>query len=395
MTDTAPDPSTLYDQGLALQRAQRWDDAVAVYREIARSTLTVRLAGNLGFCLGELGQFAEAEHWLRLAVLNRPAQADIRQRLGVVYAAQDKVQEAELEYRTALAFQADFAPAEMSLAALLLSVGRFADGWPLLEARVRMHERVVPPMNVPWPEWMGEPLAGRAVFVQVEQGLGDQIQMARFARDLKARGASRVTLGCRGPLAPLFLHTPGVDATVALDAGTAATIGPHDAWTRYFSLPGRLGITAGTLWTGPYVAAPPERLARWRTGARIGLAWQANPTGFNGANKSLPPALAQRFLDLGAISLQPEHTGAADMADTAAIVDGLDLVISIDTSVAHLAGAMGKPTWTLLPKLKTDWRWMRGRTDSPWYPSMRLFRQATPGDWGPTVDAVIAELERR
>jgi ADP-heptose:LPS heptosyltransferase len=122
------------------------------------------------------------------------------------------------------------------------------------------------------------------------------------------------------------------------------------------------------------------------------VAWRASPTGFNGANKGLPDGLAQRLLDLGAISLDPADTGAADFADTAAIIEGLDLVISIDTSVAHLAGAMGKACWTLLPAIRCDWRWLRDRTDSPWYPTMRLYRQTRPGDWTATVEQVIADL---
>jgi tetratricopeptide (TPR) repeat protein len=390
-----PAPAPTYEDGVRLQREQRWAEAAAVYREVARDVVTVRVAANLGHCLYELGELAEAERWLLLASRHWAGVPDLRQRLGAVYSAQDRVDLAELEYRTALALNPDYLQAKLSLSALLLSVGRFAEGWPLMDARVQLHERVVPKVNLSCPEWLGEPLDGRAVFVQVEQGLGDQLQMCRFAGELKARGAGRVTLACRSPLAPLLLSVPGVDATVALDARGVAQVGPHDCWTRYFSVPWRLGTTLRTLPNAPYIFAPADRLARWRPDAKVGLAWQASPEGFNGRNKSLPPELAKRILDLGAISLQPEDTGVADMADTAAIVAGLDLVISIDSAVAHLAGAMGKPTWTLLPNLKTDWRWMRGRTDSPWYPSMRLFRQAQPGDWAPTVDAVCAELAAR
>ena len=134
---------------------------------------------------------------------------------------------------------------------------------------------------------------------------------------------------------------------------------------------------------------PADRRAAWTDWSGVGLVWKASPTGFNARNKGLPDDLARRLLDAGARSLHPEDTGVKDFADTAAIVEQLDLVISIDTSVAHLAGAMGKPVWTLLPRLHTDWRWMTGRTDSPWYPSARLYRQAVPGDW----DAALAEVE--
>lgn len=391
MADSEPTPPS-YEDGLALQREGRFPEAIAVYRTAARRGLTVRLAANLGHCLAEVGEYAEAETWMGLAARHQPANADLRQRLGAIYSAQGRVELAELEYRTALAFKPDFAAAELALASLLLSVGRFAEAWPLMEARTRTHQRVVPAVNLPYPEWTGDPLAGRSVMVQVEQGLGDQIQMARFAAMLKARGAGRVTLTCRSPLAPLFLNTPGVDETVALDAGTTAKLRPHDLWTRYFTLPWRLGVTEQTLWPGPYCFASEDRKARWKPDARIGLAWQASPTGFNGANKGLPEDQTRRLLDRGAISLQPEDTGVADMADTAAIIDGLDLVISIDTSIAHLAGAMGKPVWILLPFLKVDWRWMRDRTDSPWYPTARLYRQARVNGWGEMVDQVLGDL---
>jgi hypothetical protein len=279
------------------------------------------------------------------------------------------------------------------LGGLLLSLGRLTEGWPLMEARVGLHGRAVPAVTLPYPEWRGEDLAGRSIVVQVEQGLGDQIQMARFAAGLKARGAGRVTLTTRGALRDLLARVPGVDATVAVDAGVTVALDRHDLWTRYFTLPGRLNVGLSELWTGPYLTAPPDRLARWRPAARVGLVWQASPTGFNGSNKSLPDKQAQRLLDRGLMSLHPQDTGVADMADTAAIVAGLDLVISIDTSVAHLAGAMGKPVWTLLPFLKPDWRWLRARQDSPWYPTMRLYRHAGVQDWAGMVDRVLADLD--
>jgi hypothetical protein len=219
--------------------------------------------------------------------------------------------------------------------------------------------------------------------------------MARFVGSLKARGAAHVTLGCRPVLAPLFATLAGADAIVPIARGAAAQVATHDYWSRYFSLPEPLGLTLETLPAEPYLSAPTDRLARWAGfagRARVGVVWQASPTGFNAANKGLPDDLARRLLDAGAMSLQPDDTGAQDFADTAAIVAGLDLVISIDTSVAHLAGAMGKPCWTLLPAIHCDWRWLRERSDSPWYPSMRLYRQATPRDWRGTVNQVLADL---
>jgi hypothetical protein len=219
--------------------------------------------------------------------------------------------------------------------------------------------------------------------------------MARFANSLKARGAAWVTLGCRPALAHLFSTLAGVDAVIPIAVGAAVQVETHDYWSRYFSLPEPLGVTLETLPAQPYLSAPADRRARWARGdatARVGFVWQASPTGFNAAHKGLPRDLAQRILDAGAVSLQPEDSDARDFADTAAIIETLDLVISIDTAVAHLAGAMGKRCWTLLPYVHCDWRWLRGRTDSPWYPTMRLYRQSRARDWSETVHEVLRDL---
>jgi hypothetical protein len=154
------------------------------------------------------------------------------------------------------------------------------------------------------------------------------------------------------------------------------------------SLPYRLGVTLDRLSGGAYLTAAP----RWGIG-RIGVKTRGNPAHHNDADRSLPDAEAARLLALpGAVSLEPEDTGAHDFADTAEIIAGLDLVIAADTSTAHLAGALGKPVWILLPYVTTDWRWLSGRSDSPWYGSARLFRQHRPGDWSSLLDEVIAAL---
>jgi hypothetical protein len=319
----------------------------------------------------------------------------VRRLLSGTYSEAGRTGEAEAELLAALALRPDDDQTKVALAGLYLSLGRYAEGWPLLRARIPLHPDVVPPIQLSFPEWRGEPLDGKSVLVWVEQGFGDQIQFARFVNSLKARGASRVTLGCRPILGDLFKTLSGVDAVSPAAVGDTVQIAPHDYWSRYFSLPEPLGVTLETLPSEPYLSVPLDRRPRWADyapGARVGLAWQASPTGFNGANKGLPPEQAQRLRAAGAISLHPEDTGAKDFADTAAIVERLDLVISIDTSVAHLAGAMGKPCWTLLPYLHCDWRWLRGRTDSPWYPSMRLYRHGERQDWAELVDRVLADL---
>jgi tetratricopeptide (TPR) repeat protein len=389
LADTDQDP---LHRAAALQNSGQLAEAVAIYREHAKTHLTVTLARNLGLALSDLGQFEEAEQWTSLAARNRAGDANLRLQLGTIYAALNRTELAELEFRTALALKPDFGMANLALASLYLSVGRYAEGWPLLQARVALHPGLIPAGPTSYPEWRGEPLAGKTILIQNEQGFGDQIQMSRFVTYLKRQGASRVTLCCRPPLASLFAELEGVDVVKPIDVGARVRDDRHDYWSRYFSLPQHLGVTLQNLPNAPYLTAPADRRLRWGGYSGVGLCWRASPSGFNASNKNLPPADAQRLLDLGAISLHPEDTGANDFADTAAIIEQLDLVISIDTAVAHLAGAMGKPCWTLLPLVKLDWRWLRGRADSPWHPSMRLYRKSSPDNWASVMDAVCADL---
>ena len=381
-----------FERAARLQNERRFAEAVEIYTRLARDRLTVNVAINLGVCFGEVGERAKAEQFLSLAARQRPADANVRRLLGNAYAEAGRTKLAEREYRAALTARPGDGEAELALAALCLSTGRYAEGWPLLDARVALRPDVVPPLNLSFPEWRGEPVEGKSLLVWVEQGFGDQIQMSRFIDLLKARGAARVTLGCRPALAHLFSTLAGADEIVPIAVKASTTVANHDYWSRYFSLPGHLGITLETLPAEPYLAAPADRRERWSDIKGVGLAWQASPTGFNAAGKGLSREAAQRLLDRGAISLHPEDTGASDFADTAAIIERLDLVISIDTSVAHLAGAMGKPCWTLLPYIHCDWRWLRERTDSPWYPSMKLYRKSRPQDWTETIDQVLRDL---
>ncbi|MBW8816467.1 MAG: hypothetical protein JF588_23860 [Caulobacterales bacterium] len=354
---------SLFAAAFAHQKAQRFDQAIPLYQTVARQVVTTNLASNLAFCLAMTGELDAALHWLGLAAGQAPNQPAVLE-------------------------------ASVKLASALLAAGRYAEGWPLMEARIALHPRLIPPVDLPYPEWRGEPLAGQRVLVWLEQGFGDQIMFARFARDLVARGA-RVTLACRPPLAELFRAMPGVEAVVAVAVGAQVSVPPHDYWTRYGSLPLHLGVTLESLPDGPYLQVPPDRPAPAKPAGGVGLMWRVSSTGFNAAAKALPEAQAQRLLAAGCVSLQPEDTDAADFADTAAIIAGLDLVVSVDTAVAHLAGALGKPCWTLLPSSGLDWRWLHDRDDSPWYASMRLFRQPPGGDWPGLVDRIIAELARR
>ena len=330
-----------------------------------------------------IGDFASAERRLAEAIAQRPQDHQARHALGALYSTLGRPAEAETTLRAALALAPESPETQVALGIVLLGLGRHEEGWKLYEARHRMALGVAKP-PLPQPEWQGEPLAGKRLQIWPDEGLGDQIQHARVVPWLRAQGAE-VTVICDPALERLF--KANLDADVFGARGEVAAPDP-DYWVMFGALFARAGLTAETAPKPPYLAAKPSKQKK---GARIGVMAAGNPKHPNDAHRSLPPALAQRLLDLpGAVSLTPEATGAADFADTAAVIAGLDLVISVDTSVAHLAGAMSKPVWILLPRLGTDWRWgLEGET-TPWYPSARLWRQPAIGRWGPVVDAVVA-----
>lgn len=271
----------------------------------------------------------------------------------------------------------------------LLAEGEYSTGWPLFEARFEIGRAGLTKPALPYPEWAGEAVAGKQFVIWPEQGFGDQIQFARFALVLRDLGAS-VTLICYPALHRLLSQLEGVEV---LAAAGAVTFPDPDYWAMAGSLPRWLTPSPEDIPAAPYLRALTQ-FTPARPVKRIGLVTRGSPAHANDANRSLGAAAARRLADvLGAtMSLDPAVTGAADFADTAAIIAGLDLVVTVDTSVAHLAGAMGKPCWVLLPAIGTDWRWMRTRSDSPWYPSIRLFRQPSPGRWDPVIEDVQKAL---
>jgi tetratricopeptide (TPR) repeat protein len=325
-----------------------------------------------------------------------------------------RVAEALEVYPRAIAAADAAGPLRFNHAVCLLVSGDFERGWPEYEYRWTLESMSRRKPRFHQPVWLGkEPVAGRRILLHAEQGLGDTIQFCRYAPMVAALGAT-VILGVQSELRALLISLEGV--TEVVDRSDAPPV--FEAYCPLLSLPLAFRTTLATVPARvPYLAVPDGHLANWRgrLGARraprIGLVWSGNKDHMNDHHRSLPLVL---LAPLGALGfelhclqrdLRPDDVPSfalagriafhgpdlLDFADTAALIVQMDVVITVDTSVAHLAGALGRPVWLLLP-FAPDWRWMLERNDSPWYPTMRLFRQPAPHDWGTVIDDVMAAL---
>jgi hypothetical protein len=406
--------------GLLLERTGRWQEAETHYLaalELQPGQLQTLL--NFGAMLTALKRFAEAEAIYRQALAVDPGSHGAWSNLGVLLACTKREEDAEQCYRTAMAIAPDYAKARFNLAYLLLRQGRYEEGWARLESR-----EWYTPLEAHWncPRWRGESLQGKSLLIGFEAGHGDMIQFCRYAALAKESGAARVAVLCHPGLKNLFERLHGVDQVFSFNEPAPSIA--WDFWTPPLSMPFLFQTQLHTIPARlPYLSAAPERIDFWagimKAGQgtfRIGLAWKGNPRFENDAERSLPSLMTlaplRKIDGIRWFSLQkgPGEGEAArlahrlplvdlaprieDFADTAAIIMNLDLVIAVDTAVAHLAGALGKPCWVLLPDYKTDWRWLTECRDSPWYPGvMRLFRQRTMGDWEPVIADVTSALQ--
>lgn len=337
------------------------------------------------------GRWEEALPLCYEALRADPNNAAAAHNLGVMLSKMGRLAEGEAAARHALKIAPNSPMAVHALAHNLLAQGRYREAWPLYEARVHMPELNTGfPTGFDYPRWRGEALAGKRLAIFPEQGLGDQIQFSRFVPRLIEQAAA-VTLLTLPPLERLFRHNfPGAEILCA--SGNVEFPDP-DYWTTLHDLPAALSIALEDVPTEPYLR-PPGTWPPLGEGFKIGLKTKGNPKFVNDATRSLPAEMVEALrgdLPGRLISLEPEESGVRDMADTAAIIDQLHMVVSVDTSVAHLAGAMGKPCLLLVPGFSADWRWMIDRTDSPWYPNHALYRGEINGDWRPAVERLIAD----
>ncbi len=402
--------------GNAYRDVGRTGDAIAEFRRAVSLDASLPEAQfNLGVALQQRGEGAEAAECYRRVLQSRPAFPAAHLNLGLLLEERGDSAGAIAAYGAAVAAEPDMVEAHVNLGMQLLLSGRFSEGWPEYEWRLRYPEYRGSELAARASRWDGADLGGRTILLEAEQGFGDAIQFLRYAPLVAERGG-RVLVRCAPQLAGLVAAAPGVAGAIARGAALPA----YDTWCPLPSLPQVFGTRLESIPARvPYLHADAGKAVRWRArladaavACRVGLVWASQSEHRTAPAKSMPLA---KFAALGGVegvrfySLQKGEAAGealqaprelriedlsadlADFSETAAVVANLDLVISVDTAVAHLAGALGKPVWTLL-KFAPDWRWLLVREDCPWYPTMRLFRQVRPGDWGAPVEALAKAL---
>lgn len=405
-----------FNKGNALLALKRRNEALeCLGAAIALQPDYAKAYINRGVALQELQRPGEALLSYEKAVALQPFMPEAHFNRGGALQALCRLDESIAAYDKAIALRSDYADAHLFKATALLLQGQFAAGWRNYEWRWKTDDAKSRLRSFAAPQWTGvEPLSGKTILLHCEQGLGDVIQFCRYASVLKRMGAS-VVLEVHRPLITLLNGLDGVDTCLALGDALPA----FDFHCPLLSLPLALQTDLESIPTATsYLNVKPERTEYWRNrlgtkvGLRVGMVWSGNPAHAVDYNRSIALAdwLRHAGLDVEWVSLQKEvrdsdrlaldthgvrHFGSdlRDMADTAALCKLMDVVVSVDTSVAHLSAALGCPTWILLPKVP-DWRWLLGRNDSPWYPSVRLYRQTVDGDWVEVLSRLRADLAR-
>jgi tetratricopeptide (TPR) repeat protein len=400
----------------ALRGLKRYEECLADARRAhALDPADPVTCNNIGDALLWLGRDDEALKWFDKALALRPDFVEVLLNKGFALFGVHRFKEASETYRRLLAVDPANAKAAWQLAHLKLLTGDYESGWTEREARWRTADFSPDYPKFSQARWLGEQsIDGKTILVHVDEGLGDTLQFARYLPLLAARGA-RVVLVAQDALCPLLAGVSGVSQCIPF---SARSYPPFDMHCPLMSLPLAFGTTLATIPPANYLPPLPiERIQAWETRLgprdrpRVGLVWSGNPKQGNDRNRSMPLKTLTPLLDVDAtfISLQKDirphdkvvlkeraeivdlTADLTDFVETAALISCLDLVITVCTSVAHLAGTLGRPTWVMLPYL-ADWRWMLDRADSPWYPSVRLFRQEKGRDYAGVVSVVRTEL---
>jgi tetratricopeptide (TPR) repeat protein len=414
-----------YNRGNVLRIHGRIDEAIKSYKQaLSLKPDYTEAHNNLGNTLREQGKIYEAITCYRQALSLNPDHAEAHNNLGTALQEQGKLNEAIASFDRAIAIKPDYAEAHINKSLTLLLTENFEQGWQEYEWRLRAKNRSFPTLHQPG--WDGTPLNGKSILVHAEQGLGDTIQFVRYLPMVRAQGGY-VIFKCQPNLFRLLQSYNGFDEIIEQMPTSESTV-QFDVHIPMLSLPGIFGTTLDTIPANtPYITADPKLETLWRTQIghnedfKIGIVWAGNAKHNDDRNRSCSladfaplaniPGLTFYSLQKGTVSVEafnpPENMKLInlegelnDFADTAAVITNLDVVISVDTAVAHLAGAIGKTVWTLLP-FAPDWRWLQNRDDSPWYPrpnglagraGMRLFRQTRPNDWGGVFEQVKKAL---
>lgn len=402
--------------GCVLSLQGRLEEALACYRRALQIDPAQPEANqNLAAMTGDAAAQETSIRGYLEQIERDPGDARALANLASIYAGAGRHREALDCLDRAIALDPERAEARYSRAVLLLQSGDYARGWEEYAWRWRLNSVYsAPARRFATPFWDGAPLAGGTVFLHGESAFGESLQFVRYA-PLVAQRCARVIFECAPQLRSLLERAPGVGEIAIAGADTPK----FDAHLPLFELPRLFGTTLESIpWNGPYVHAAPDRIERWRAALasagggplKVGLAWTGNPNNPNNSDRSVPPDALLRLREVPRVALYNLQIGAGaagasrlqlidltsrveDFSDTAALLHHLDLVISIDTSVAHLAGAMGRPVWVML-NLAPDWRYHLERSDNPWYPTMRLYRQAREGDWAPVVERVAEDLRK-
>jgi hypothetical protein len=402
---------------VAFHKGRKAQALALMEKAIAHGIDTPLYYRNIGEIYRTLGRHAEAAEAARRSIALNPGDALALLNCGIILADQNRTDEAIDCFEQAMAIRADLPAAHFGLAEALLAQGKFGRGWREYEWRFRLNgvPRLMPPTNKP--QWDGTPIKDGTLVLIADQGFGDAIQFGRYIPWAAAR-APNIVLACSPPLKPILRQlNPDMRLSITWD-----DVGDFTAFCPLTSLPGLAGTTLDTIPADiPYLHADPVRAQRWKAQLdgltpaglrRIGIVWAGRPAHKNDWKRSmtlaaLAPVAALEGVALVVLQKGPEQrqTGAyygraplihlstevQNFEDTMAIMAGLDLVLTVDTSVAHLVGAMGLPTWIMLPWC-AEWRWLKDRTDSPWYPSARLFRQPAPNDWHATAEQIAEAL---